>query len=200
MPLTLAAMARPLHNLLHSNASLDAGWSMAEAEQLDGVEGEEGVDAAPKSGRKGLILALVALLVLGGGGAGAWFAFGGKHDPNAKAAKKDEGPKLPPRYINLDPPFVVNFEAQSSVRFLQVTIGVMTREQEIEALIKDNDPRVRNDMLMILSNQTYESVSTAEGKEALRTRCLDAVRTIVREMGGKPDKVEALYFTSFVMQ
>jgi flagellar protein FliL len=173
---------------------------MAEAEQLDeGVEGEEGGEAQPKS-RKGLILAIVAMLVLGGGGAGAWFAFGGKHDPNAKEAKKEEGPKLPPRYINLDPPFVVNFEAESSVRFLQVTIGVMTRELEIEAQIKDNDPRVRNDMLMILSNQTYASVSSAEGKEALRKRCLDAIRTIVKEMGGKPEKVEALYFTSFVMQ
>jgi flagellar FliL protein len=172
---------------------------MAEAEQLDGVEGEDG-EAAPKGGKKGLILIIVAALVLAGGGAGAWFAFGGKHDPNAKTAKKDEGPKLPPRYINLDPPFVVNFEAQSTVRFLQVTVGVMTREPEIEALIKDNDPRVRNDMLMILSNQTYESVSSAEGKEALRTRCLDAIRTIVGEMGGKREKVEALYFTSFVMQ
>jgi flagellar FliL protein len=165
---------------------------------LDEAEGEEGGEAKPK-GKKGLILAIVALLVLGGG-AGAWFAFGGKHDPNAKEAKKEEGPKLPPRYINLDPPFVVNFEAESSVRFLQVTIGVMTREPEIEAQIKDNDPRVRNDMLMILSNQTYASVSSAEGKEALRKRCLDAIRVIVKEMGGKPDKVEALYFTSFVMQ
>jgi flagellar FliL protein len=171
---------------------------MAEAEQLDGVEGEGG-EEAPK-GRKGLILIIVAALVLAGGGVGAWFAFGGQHDANAKEAKKDERPKLPPRYISLDPPFVVNFEAQSSVRFLQVSVGVMTREPEIEALIKDNDPRVRNDMLMILSNQTYESVSTADGKEALRSRCLDAIRTIVREMGGKPERVEALYFTSFVMQ
>jgi len=174
---------------------------MAEAEQLDGVEGAEGVEAAPAGGgKKRLIMILVAVLVLAGGGAGAWFAFGGKHDPNAKEAKKEEGPKLPPKYINLDPPFVVNFEAQSSVRFLQVTVGVMTREPEIELMIKENDPRVRNDMLMILSNQTYESVSSAEGKEALRTRCLDAIRAVVREMGGKPDKVEALYFTSFVMQ
>ena len=172
---------------------------MAEAEQLDGAEGEV-AEQAPKRGKKGLILIVVAALVLAGGGAGAWFAFSGKHDPTAKEAKKDEGPKLPPRYINLDPPFVVNFEAESMVRFLQVTVGVMTRDPEIETLVKDNDPRVRNDMLLILSNQTYASVSTLEGKEALRSRCLDAIRTIVREMGGDPKKVEALYFTSFVMQ
>jgi len=172
---------------------------MAEAEQTEPVEGEEGAEAAPKGGKKGLIMIIAAVLVLGGG-AGAWFAFSGKHDPNTKEAKQEEGPKLPPKYINFDPPFVVNFEAESTVRFLQVTVGVMTREPEIEALIKENDPRVRNDMLLILSNQTYSSVSTLEGKEALRTRCLDAVRTIVKEMGGDPKKVEALYFTSFVMQ
>jgi flagellar FliL protein len=173
---------------------------MAEAEQLEGVEAEEGAEEAPKGGKKGLIMIILAVLLLGGG-AGAWYAFsGGAHDPASKATKKDEGPKLPPRYINLDPPFVVNFEAESVVRFLQVTVGVMTRVPEVETLIKENDPRVRNDLLMILSNQTYASVSTAEGKEALRQRCLEAIRTIVREMGGDPKKVEALYFTSFVMQ
>jgi flagellar protein FliL len=86
------------------------------------------------------------------------------------------------------------------VRFLQITIGVMTRDPATELLIKDNDPRVRNDMLMILSGQNYAAVSTNEGKEALRTRCLEAVRTIVKDMQGDPAKIEALYFTSFVMQ
>jgi len=163
------------------------------------LDGEEGAEPAKKGGKKGLIIAIIALLVLGGG-AGAWFAFGGKHDPNDKSAKKEEGPKLPPRYINLDPPFVVNFEAEAVVRFLQVTVGVMTRDPAIETLVKDNDPRVRNDLLMILANQTYETVSTVEGKEKLRQRCLDSVRAIVKEMGGDPKKVEALYFTAFVMQ
>ena len=163
------------------------------------LDGEEGAEPASKGGKKGLIIALVALLVLGGG-AGAWFAFGGKHDPNDKSAKKEEGPKLPPRYVNLDPPFVVNFEAETVVRFLQVTVGVMTRDPAVETLVKDNDPRVRNDLLMILANQTYDTVASAEGKEKLRQRCLESVRAIVKEMGGDPKKVEALYFTAFVMQ
>jgi flagellar basal body-associated protein FliL len=54
--------------------------------------------------------------------------------------------------------------------------------------------------LLILGNQSYESVSTLEGKEALRARCLEAVRTVIQESGGESVKVEALYFTSFVMQ
>jgi flagellar protein FliL len=177
------------------------GARMAEAEQLDGVEGEN-AEPAPAGGKKRLIMIIVAVVVLAGGGAGAWFAFGGKHDAkDAKDTKKEATvEKLPPHYVNFDPPFVVNFEAESTVRFLQVTVGVMTRDPAIELLLKENDPRVRNDLLMILGNQTYATVSTADGKETLRKRCLDAVRTIVKEMGGEDAKVEALYFTSFVMQ
>jgi flagellar FliL protein len=145
---------------------------------------------------KKLIIIIAALLVLGGVGIGAFSIFGGKHE----AEKPKAAEQLPPHYITLDPPFVVNFEAESVVRFLQVTVGVMTREPTVEQLVKENDPRVRNDLLMILGGQTYASVSTTEGKEALRQRCLDSVRTIVTEMGGDPQKVEALYFTSFVMQ
>jgi len=162
---------------------------------------EEGAEeAAPsKGGKKGLIIGVILLLVLGGGGFAAFKILGHKEDPKQKETAKKEQ-LLPARYVTLDPPFVVNFEAESTVRFLQITIGIMTRDVEIEKLIKDNDPRIRNDLLLILGNQNYESVSKLEGKEALRQRCLEAVRTVVKESGGDAVKVEALYFTSFVMQ
>jgi flagellar FliL protein len=162
---------------------------------VDGAE--DGAETPASGGKKKLIILIAAVLVLAGGGFAAWKAFSGKTDEKAEAAKVEQ---LPPRYINLDPPFVVNFEAESTVRFLQVTVGVMTRDPAVEQIIKDNDPRLRNDLLMILGNQSYATVSTLEGKEALRTRCLESVRAIVKEMHGDAPKVEALYFTSFVMQ
>ena len=163
---------------------------MADEDQVD----EEGGSGKGKGG-SGLVVTLLVLILLGGGGVGAWMFMNGKKD-----AKETAVEVLPPRYVNIDPPFVVNFEAEAMVRFLQVTIGVMTRDTNIEKLVKDNDPRVRNDLLMILSNQNYDAVATLEGKEKLRTRCLESVRGIVQEMGGDPAKIEALYFTSFVMQ
>lgn len=171
-----------------------------EAEVVEGAE--EGAEAAPaKGGKKGLIIIIAAVLVLGGGGFAAWKFMGSKGEEGKDAKKEAEHKELlPPKYITLDPPFVVNFEAEAAVRFLQVTVGIMTRDLHTEALIKENDPRVRNDMLMILSGQSYSSVSTNEGKEALRAKSLEAIRTIVKDMGGEPEKVEALYFTSFVMQ
>ncbi|HYJ40707.1 MAG TPA: flagellar basal body-associated FliL family protein [Steroidobacteraceae bacterium] len=162
---------------------------------------EDGVEAQPTPGRgkKILIIVVVLLLVLAGGGFAAFKMMGGKEDPKKKEAVKKEQ-LLPARYVTLDPPFVVNFQAESTVRFLQITIGIMTRDVEVEKLIKDNDPRIRNDLLLILGNQSYESVSKLEGKEDLRARSLEAVRAVVKDSGGEPNKVEALYFTSFVMQ
>jgi flagellar protein FliL len=162
----------------------------AEDEVEEGVEGEE----APPKSRK-LLFIILAVVLLGGGG-GAWFFLQGDSKGDAKA----EVPALPPIYVNLDPPFVVNFEADQLVRFLQITISVMTRDPHTEEVLKKNDPRIRNDLLLLLGNQKYETISTREGKLELQGRSLESVRNVVKTAGGEGDKVEALYFTAFVMQ
>jgi flagellar protein FliL len=170
---------------------------MADEEEVleeEAVEGEEGEEGAPKS-KKLLFIIIAAVLVAGGAGA-FFFLKGGDAKPDAKK----EAVVLPPIYVNLDPPFVVNFEAEAAVRFLQVTVSVMTREPHVEEILKKNDPRIRNDLLMLLGNQKYDTISTREGKEKLQADSLEAVRAVVKSAGGEPEKIEALYFTAFVMQ
>ena len=155
--------------------------------------------AAPKGKSSKLwVIILLAVVLLAGGGAGAFFAFaphGGKKSEQAK-----QEPLAPPQYVALDPPFVVNFEAEQQVRFLQVTVQLMSRDPHTVELLKANDPVVRNDLLLLFGGQKYSVISTREGKESLRTQTLDAVRKVLAAAGGKPEKVEAVYFTSFVMQ
>jgi flagellar FliL protein len=156
-------------------------------------------DAAPKGKRKTLLIVIVlAVLLLAGGGVGAWLMLGSHGKPKHAEVKK--APPAPALYVALDPPFVVNFEAEQQVRFLQVTAQLMTRDPATVELLKANDPVVRNDLLLLFGNQQYAVVSTREGKEALRAQTLTAVRKIVASSGGKPEKLEAVYFTSFVMQ
>jgi flagellar protein FliL len=166
---------------------------------LEAAPGQEGA-APPKKGKLGLILTIMAVLVLGGGGAAAYFLLGHKDPKAVAAAKAKEAEKTPALYVALDPPFVVNFEAEQLVRFLQVTVQVMSRDPAIIELIKTNDPVVRNDLLLLLGNQSYQTISSREGKEKLRLLALEAVRKVVTSAGGKAEKVEAVYFTSFVMQ
>ena len=113
---------------------------------------------------------------------------------------KDAAPKGPALYISLEPPFVVNFMPGQPARFLQITAQIMTRDPATAQLLKDNDPLVRNDLLMLFATQTHEGISAPEGKETLRKQALDAVRNVVGGEGGTAANVEAVYFTSIVMQ
>ena len=158
----------------------------------------EDAASAGKSKKTLIVVMVLAVLLLAGGGVGAWFAFAPHGNKKHQAAKLE--PPAPALYVALDPPFVVNFEADQQVRFLQVTAQLMSRDPATIELLKTNDPVVRNDLLMLFGGQKYSVVSTREGKEALRTQTLAAVRKIVAGAGGKPEKVEAVYFTSFVMQ
>ena len=162
----------------------------------------EAVAEAPVAPKKSpLMMIVIALVALAAGGGGAYF-FATKGDKAAQeegADKKDEV-KLPAQYVKLDPPFVVNFEAKGLMRFLQVTVEVMTRDAATIDLINKNDPMIRNDLIMLFGSQTYENISSREGKEKLRADALKVVADVITAEGGKGDKVEQLYFTSFVMQ
>jgi flagellar FliL protein len=157
------------------------------------------VPAAPKS--KKMLIIIIAAVVLVGGGAGAFFfsRSSGKEHAAVKEDKVSE-PKKAAIYMPLEPPFVVNFQNQEMVRFLQIGVQILTRDAATGELIKQNDPGIRNDLLLLLDNQEYATLSSREGKESLRAQALETVRKVIGREGGKPETVEAVLFTSFVMQ
>lgn len=176
------------------------------------------VPAAPAGNNKMMFMMMgVMLVVLLGGMAGMFFMMKGsstddetaqsaeegdkdaKHDEKSDKKKKGE-PKAAAIYVGFEPPFVVNFPADSPIKFLQLTVQIMTREATVEHEIKGNDPAIRDALLTLFGQQTAEKLATPEGKEELRTKALEAVRGVIKAEGGEPDKVEAVYFTSFVMQ
>ncbi|HEU4620524.1 MAG TPA: flagellar basal body-associated FliL family protein [Gammaproteobacteria bacterium] len=147
-------------------------------------------------GRRGLWIALALLVLAGGGGAAAWFGgFIGKGETAAggQAAQK------PPLYFTLDDNLVVNFRKGGGARYLEVGIELMTREPATLEALKTQTPVIRNNLILLLGDQTYETLATREGKEALRAAALAEVRSALGETGADPG-VESLYFTTFVMQ
>jgi flagellar protein FliL len=192
--------------------------SRTEATQLadaprDGVPEGAAVPAPKRKLPKWVLFAAIGVVALLAIGAGV-YAFMSKKgddteqvaDPKAKGkgkqqvAKKDTKPKEPAIYTAFDPPFVVNFEDKGVVRFLQVTVQVMTRDPKTAEMFKQHDPVIRNDLLLLLGTQTFETLSSREGKEKLREESRAAVASIIKNEGGDPKNVEQLYFTSFVMQ
>jgi len=157
---------------------------------------EAAVPTPPRKSSRALLW-VVLILVVGAAGAAASYFFMGRNAAGATASVARPAPAL---FHQLDPSFVVNFEAEQLVRFLQVTIEVMTRDPATLEFVKQHEPVIRNDLLMLLSNQKYAVIATQAGKDELRARALEAVRAVAAREGADPARLEAIYFTSFVMQ
>jgi flagellar FliL protein len=178
--------------------------------------------APAKKGLNPLVLVMIASLVTASTvGGGMYFALASKVEhatasadegddsagvdaPTPKKKGKGKGAKEEKRdpaiYTKLDPPFVVNFEAKGIMRFLQIQVEVMSRDPETVEMLKQHDPLIRNNLLMLFSNQNFEKINSLEGREALRAEAVKSIAEAIKSEGGKPKKIEQLYFTSFVMQ
>lgn len=112
---------------------------------------------------------------------------------------KEGGEKKPAVYFPFDPPLIVNFDDAQAVRFLQLQIEVLLRDEHETEVVKLHSPVIRNNLLMLMNGRDYKSLMSREGKEALRKECLAEVQRILKHETGKPI-VEDLFFTSFVVQ
>ena len=101
-------------------------------------------------------------------------------------------------FYAIDPPLVVNFEDGSAVRFLQISMEVMGKDQKGIDSVQKNMPLIRNNLLLLMSNRDYQSLMSREGKEKLRQEALTEIRAVQKKQGGAD--VEDLLFTSFVVQ
>ncbi len=153
-----------------------------------------------KSGKAFLLIAVIAVVAVAAAGGAGWY-FAQKKTPGHAAAEPAAAKiPAPAQYFPLDPAFVVNLNnASSGAQFLQVEIQLMTRDPAALEILKQQAPGIRAKLLMQLSQVNADSLTTLEGKEALRKQALASVKTMMTAETGKPI-VEDLVFTSFVMQ
>jgi flagellar FliL protein len=154
----------------------------------------------PRKKKRWLILTmlLAATLITA---AGVYFAGIGRHDQASEpnTAEKSVEAVAPALYLALDPPFVVNFEDQGELRFLQVSASIMAYDAKVIEAVTYHMPRIRSAVLLLLGNQTYETIRTMAGKQKLREAMLQDIRQVMAEAAGNP-AIEAVYLTGFVMQ
>jgi len=179
---------------------------MAEAAQLEAREGDELELAGPKGSKTKLfiILAVVLVLIVGGGVAGLYFAgvspFAQQSaEAGEQGAGEEDASKGAAIYVDVPPAFTVNLQGNSKARFLQVSVQALTRESDVEASIKQHLPMIRNKLVLLFSGKTSQELGTIEGKETLRKEARAAIQTVLKSETGKGG-VEAVFFTSFVMQ
>lgn len=158
------------------------------------IDEAAGAAAAPaKSNKKLFLIAGGLLLVLGGAG-GAWYFM----DQKAEQAKPKVATPTPPVFVTLEP-FTVNLQSEEGERFLQVAFTLQVADQAQVDQIKLYMPLLRSRLLLLLVSKKTTELATVEGKRKLQEEIL-AQAKLPFAAQGKPQAVNAVFFTSFVIQ
>jgi len=168
------------------------------------AEKKDDIDVAEKpTGNSKLLIIIIAVLVLALAGVGAMLLMGGDNDQAASEQPVKENAvktKAAPIYFSVDAPFIINFSEQSkgAVRYLQVKLKVMARDKAVIDAFQLNLPAIQHELLLLLYDQNYDELSTV-GTKALQESVLAKINEILKADIGE-SQLEAVYFTSFLMQ
>lgn len=170
--------------------------------------------APPKKNKKMLIIVVAAVvLILGIGGAAAFLLLGGSGDhegeegettaEKAPAAKKKDksGKEVLPVYVPLDA-FTVNLVPENGEQYLQVVMSIEVNDIKLGDKVKSYTPKLRNNIMLLLSSKKASDLVSREGKEKLAREIRDMISNVLEpESAGTPSApVKEVLFTSFIIQ
>jgi len=159
--------------------------------------------AAPAKKGKGLLIAIIAVALIGIG-AGAYFMMGAKKAPageghGAEASAPEGGHGAAPAakssgIFNLEP-FIVNLQDNSGTRYLKLTVNLELTDGANPAELTAQTTQVRDSLIILLSSKSYSDIGTVEGKYLMRDEIVARVNQFLTK-----GKVKTAYFTEFVIQ
>jgi flagellar FliL protein len=166
--------------------------------------------ASPKKSKKLIIIIAATVLLLVAGGAAAFFllhkdsAADGEDEvatEDAKPAKKKKsGKEVPPVFVPFES-FTVNLVPEQGDQYLQLVISVDVEDEHTGETVKAQMPKLRNKVMLLLSDKKASELLPKEGKEKLATEIRDQMNTVL-EPSAKPGygPVREVLFTSFIIQ
>ncbi len=162
-----------------------------EAQQAD-------AEAPAGGGKKKLILIVLGVLLLIGGSVGGTLMIvgGGETAEAEQPAKVARGPAS---YVDLKPPFTVNLAPEDPVAFLQVSLQVLTFDEDVAKEVEKHKPLIRNNLVVLFGKQKSAELRAPDGKERLQQTALETVQSVI-DQHGSGGQVDNVFFTSFVMQ
>lgn len=197
---------------------------MAEAKKAENADAEQ---APAKKGKKGLIIAIVAIvLVLVIGGVAAFFLLKGKpaeaideegeEDAPAHVQSQKAHDGAPPVFVKLDA-FTVKLQVEEQEAYLQAVPELRVLDAHTDETVKQYMPEIRHKLLLILSGKKASDISTPQGVQQLANEMRVTINGIITppvpkrrkgsqepeipgDIAGPDDPVQAVLFTSFIIQ
>lgn len=163
---------------------------MAKKEAAD--QTEEG------GGSKKLIIIVAVLVLLIGAGAGAFFFMSGSEEekltPEQEQAELERQAKQVGPMIAIDS-FIVNIMDNQESRFLKAAITLELNNEEAAMEVNMRMPQVKDAILLLIGNKTFDEIKDLQGKIQLRAELLNEINGILHK-----GNVKRIFFTNFVVQ
>lgn len=147
-----------------------------------------------------IIIGAVVLVLLIGGGVAGWFFL--KKEPPAE--EQDPGqqvpvPDLTPQavigpMVNIDE-FIVNIISSDTPHYVKASLTMELSGEEVQPEVEQRMPQVRDAILLLIGNKTYEELQDLQGKKQLKAELTSRINSFLQS-----GKVKAIYFTNFVVQ
>ncbi len=116
----------------------------------------------------------------------------------ASSEKKEEAPTT--LYYNLTPALIGNLADQGNrLKFFKADVSLRVTGTEAEEKLKQHEPLIRHQLVMLFSAQTSETINAPDGRENLRLEALKKVQDAINGEEGKPI-VEDLLFNNLIIQ
>jgi flagellar protein FliL len=157
----------------------------------------------PNNNKKKLfiIIGLVVAVLLAGGGTTAFLLL--KKEPENKEAK-DPAKQVPVPDLNqqadIGPQvnieeFIVNIISGDASHYVKASLTVELTNEEVKGEVEKRMPQVRDGILLLIGNKTFEELQDLQGKKQLKAEIISKINSFL-----KSGKVKAVYFTNFVVQ
>lgn len=140
-----------------------------------------------------LLAGLIVLVGILAAGAGSYFYFMRAGSGSAEAA---EQPPPKPTFVKVEP-MTVNLDGGSRVLYIGLSLAV-ANPATADTLIA-HMPEVRNRMLITLSDQSADELTSAAGKRAIAKSLRETLRAAYRK-DGEPVAIDRVLFTDFIVQ
>ncbi len=111
-------------------------------------------------------------------------------------AEKSNAESQGAREVKLIENIVVNPAGTNGTRYLSTSIGLeLDKTPEGEKLMEEKTPVIRDIIIAVLTSKTLEELSSAEGKDNIRTEIQSKLSEAIA-----PVKVHRIYFVDYVLQ
>ncbi|MBB3102623.1 flagellar basal body-associated protein FliL [Azomonas macrocytogenes] len=102
-------------------------------------------------------------------------------------------------YVSLFPALVGNYGTGPKLQYYKADVALQVTGEEPAKQVKYHEPLIRNQLVMLFSQQTEDTLGSIEAKERLRQQALKQVQAILTQEEGKP-LVDDLLFNNLIVQ